>query len=60
MLCVRSSVCGIRKIAEPFDLEVNIERRDSTPEYKVDNIFIFSELEDEKRQCYVAIIIDND
>ena len=31
-----------------------------TPEYQNDNIFIFSELEDEKREYYVAIIINND
>ena len=32
----------------------------STTEYKNDDIFIFSELEDEKRQYYVTIIINKE
>ena len=32
----------------------------STPEYEEDSIFIFSEMEDDTRKYYVAIIINND
>lgn len=32
----------------------------STPEYKQDDIFIFSQLEDDKRHYYVTKIINND
>ena len=41
-------------------VECSFGKAISTTEYKNDDIFIFSELEDEKRQYYVTIIINNE
>lgn len=40
--------------------ECSFEEAISTTEYENDDIFIFSEMEDKKRQYYVAIIINNE
>ncbi|WP_195612697.1 hypothetical protein [[Clostridium] symbiosum] len=41
-------------------VECSFGKAVSTPEYEKDNIFIFSQMEDEARKYYVAIIINND
>ncbi|WP_313130959.1 hypothetical protein [Anaerocolumna sp.] len=41
-------------------VECSFEKAISTLEYEEDNIFIFSQREDDKRQHYVTIIINND
>lgn len=39
-------------------VECSFGKAVSTPEYEQDNIFLFSQMEDDKRQFYLAIIID--
>ena len=41
-------------------VECSFGKAISTSEYEEDDIFIFSQIEDDKRQHYVTIIINND